>query len=138
MRRWLCSARARRCDAFTLIELMIVMIIIVLLASIGLAIYGNSVRNARDTVLKSDLVEMRKAIDAYYADKQKYPATLDALVAERYLKAVPVDPITNAADWQTTMSDRDPANPSAEPGISDVKSNASGTSSIDATPYSEL
>ena len=134
--RWT-IANPRQHAGFTLIELMVVMVIIVLLASVGIAIYGNSVKNARETVLKTDLVEMRKAIDAYYADKQKYPPTLESLVSEKYLRAVPVDPITNAADWQTTMSDRDPANPSAEPGISEVKSNASG-SSIDGKPYSEL
>jgi general secretion pathway protein G len=134
--RWT-IANARQRAGFTLIELMVVMVIIVLLASVGIAIYGNSVKNARETVLKTDLVEMRKAIDAYYADKQKYPPTLETLVSEKYLRAVPVDPITNAADWQTTMSDRDPANPSAEPGISEVKSNASG-SSIDGKPYSEM
>jgi|SoiMethySBSTD1v2_1073268.scaffolds.fasta_scaffold749572_3 general secretion pathway protein G len=122
---------------FTLIELMTVMVIIVVLASVGLAVYGNSVRTARDAALKTDLTEMRKAIDAYYADKQKYPPALEDLVTEKYLRKIPVDPITNAADWQTTMSDRDPANPSAEPGIQDVKSNAGG-SSIDGTPYSEL
>ena len=130
-------ARARRREGFTLIELMIVMVIIVLLASVGVAIYGNSVKNSRETVLRADLAELRKALDAYYADKQKYPASLEDLVTEKYLRKVPVDPITNAADWQTTMSERDPANPSAEPGISDVKSNASGTA-LDGTPYSEL
>lgn len=130
-------ARARRRDGFTLIELMIVMVIIVLLASVGVAIYGNSVKNSRETVLRADLAELRKALDAYYADKQKYPASLEDLVTEKYLRKVPVDPITNAADWQTTTSERDPANPSAEPGISDVKSNASGTA-LDGTPYSEL
>lgn len=134
--RWT-IANVRQRAGFTLIELMVVMVIIVLLASVGIAIYGNSVKNARETVLKTDLVEMRKAIDAYYADKQKYPPTLETLVSEKYLRAVPVDPITNAADWQTTMSERDPANPSAEPGISEVKSNASG-SSIDGKPYSEM
>jgi general secretion pathway protein G len=117
--------------------LMIVMVIIVLLASVGVVIYGNSVKNAREVALKSDLTDMRKALDAYYADKQKYPANLEDLVTEKYLRKVPVDPITNAADWQTTMSERDPANPSAEPGISDVKSNASGMA-LDGTPYSEL
>jgi general secretion pathway protein G len=131
------ATNVRRSSGFTLIELMIVMVITVLLAGIGLAIYGNSVRTSRETVLKADLVEMRKAIDAYYADKQKYPATLEALVEDKYLRAIPVDPITNAADWQTTMSDRDPANPSAEPGINEVKSKAEGTS-INGTPYSEL
>ena len=132
-----CRTRARQSSGFTLIELMIVMVITVLLAGIGLAIYGNSVRNSRETVLKADLVEMRKAIDAYYADKQKYPPTLETLVEEKYLRAIPIDPITNTADWETTMSDRDPANPSAEPGIIEVKSKAEGTS-INGTPYSEL
>jgi general secretion pathway protein G len=131
------GTRARARDGFTLIELMIVMVIIVLLASVGVAIYGNSVKNSREVVLRADLTEMRKALDAYYADKQKYPASLEDLVTEKYLRKVPVDPITNTADWQTTMSERDPANPSADPGISDVKSNASGTA-IDGTPYSEL
>jgi general secretion pathway protein G len=131
------GTRARVRDGFTLIELMIVMVIIVLLASVGVAIYGNSVKNSREVVLRADLTEMRKALDAYYADKQKYPASLEDLVTEKYLRKVPVDPITNTADWQTTMSERDPANPSADPGISDVKSNASGTA-IDGTPYSEL
>jgi len=137
MRTGFFGDRARRRDGFTLIELMTVMVIIVILASVGIAVYANSVRNARETVLRKDLYDMREAIDAYYADKQKYPAALDALVSEKYLKAIPKDPITNAADWQTTMSDRDPANPSAEPGISEVKSNASGTAQ-DGTPYSEL
>ena len=130
-------ARARQHAGFTLIELMVVMIIIVILAGVGVSLYGNSVKNAREATLKTDLKEMRLALDSYYADKQKYPAALDDLVSEKYLKAIPVDPITNAKDWQTTMSERDPANPSAEPGIAEVKSNASGTS-IDGTPYSEL
>jgi general secretion pathway protein G len=127
----------KRTEGFTLIELMTVMVIIIVLASVGLALYANSVRNSREAVLKQDLTEMRKAIDAYYADKQKYPATLEDLVTDKYLRRIPEDPITKAVDWQTTMSDRDPANPSAEPGIADVKSNASGTS-IDGTPYSDL
>jgi general secretion pathway protein G len=131
------GARTQRSHGFTLIELMIVMVIIVLLASVGVAIYGNSVKNSRDVALRHDLTEMRKAIDAYYADKQKYPASLEDLVTEKYLRKIPPDPITNAADWQTTTSERDPANPSAEPGISDVKSNASGTA-LDGTPYAEL
>ena len=137
MRTGVFVGRARAHEGFTLIELMTVMVIIVLLAGVGVAIYANSVKTAREAALKTDLSDMRRAIDAYYADKQKYPASLDDLVTERYLKNIPKDPITNAADWQTTMSERDPANPSAEPGISEVKSNASG-SAIDGTPYSEL
>jgi general secretion pathway protein G len=137
MRNPLDGARIRRSNGFTLIELMTVMIIIVVLASVGLAVYGQSVKRSRETVLQMDLTEMRKAIDAYYADKQKYPASLDDLVTDKYLRRIQPDPITNAIDWQTTMSDRDPANPSAEPGIEDVKSNASGTS-LDGRPYSEF
>jgi len=137
MRTGVFVVRARARDGFTLIELMVVMVIIVLLAAVGVAIYGKSIESAKEAALKTDLSDMRRAIDAYYADKQKYPATLDALVTEKYLKNIPKDPITNTADWQTTMSERDPANPSAEPGISEVKSNASGTAT-DGTPYSEL
>ncbi len=127
----------RRSAGFTLIELMIVMVIIVILAGVGLAIYGNSVTRAKEATLKENLFRMRDAIDQFYADKNKYPASLPALVEEKYLRAVPVDPFTNSADtWQTTMSDADPSNPSAEPGIYDVKSGAE-QSSLDGTPYSE-
>jgi general secretion pathway protein G len=128
---------ARKNAGFTLIELLTVMVIVIVLASVGLAVYANSVKYAREAALKQNLTEMRKAIDAYYADKQKYPPSLEDLVTEKYLRKIPPDPITNTADWQTTTSDRDPANPSAEPGINDVKSNASGTS-IDGTPFSDL
>jgi general secretion pathway protein G len=127
----------RRCKGFTLIELLIVMTITILLAGVVLATYGNSVTRAKEATLKEDLQQMRKALDEYYADKQKYPATLDALVTEKYLRNIPPDPFTNSADtWQTTTAERDPANPSAEPGISDVKSGAEGTS-LDGKPYAE-
>jgi general secretion pathway protein G len=127
----------RRSSGFTLIELMIVMVLIVILAGVGLAVYGNSVTRAKEATLKEDLFRMRDSIDQYYADKNKYPPSLPSLVEEKYLRAVPVDPFTNSADtWQTTMSDADPSNPSAEPGIYDVKSGAEQMS-LDGTPYSE-
>jgi len=127
----------RRCKGFTLIELLIVMAIAVVLAGVGLALYGNSVTRSKEAALKEDLFQMRKAIDEYYADKQKYPATLDTLVSEKYLRKIQPDPFTNSVDtWQTTTSERDAANPSAESGISDVKSGAEGTS-LDGTPLSE-
>src|SRR5687767_8151640 len=132
------SAAVRRCvRGFTLIELMIVMALIVILAGIGLAVHANSQTRAREAVLKEDLFRMRDAIDQYYADKNAYPPSLDALVSERYLRAIPVDPFTNSAEsWQTTLSEGDPSNPSAQPGIFDVKSGSDRTA-IDGTLYAE-
>ena len=123
-------------SGFTLIELMIVMALIVVLASIGLAMHANSQTRAREAVLKEDLFRLRDALDQYYADKNMYPASLDALVSEKYLRAIPVDPFTQSADtWQTTMSESDPTNPSAQPGVYDVKS-GSDREALDGTLYS--
>jgi general secretion pathway protein G len=135
---WCGGATVRRCGAkgFTLIELMIVMALIVVLASIGLAMHANSQTRAREAVLKEDLFRLRDALDQYYADKNMYPASLDALVSDKYLRAIPVDPFTQSADtWQTTMSESDPANPSAQPGIYDVKSGSDRTG-LDGSQYS--
>ena len=129
--------RRTRADGFTLIELMIVMAIIVILAGMATAMYVNSIQRSKEAVLKSDLFRMRDAIDQYYADKNKYPASLEALVSEKYMRAVPVDPFTNTADsWQTTLAEPDPNNPSAEAGIFDVKSGAEQTA-IDGTRYAD-
>jgi general secretion pathway protein G len=127
----------KRASGFTLIELMVVMAIVVVLASVGMALYGTSVTRAKEAALSEDLFQMRKAIDEYYADKQKYPPSLDALVTEKYLREIKPDPFTQSVEtWQTTMSEPDAANPSAETGIWNVKSGASGTGT-DGRPYSE-
>ena len=129
--------RRKGTDGFTLIELMIVMALIVILAGIATAMYVNSIQRSKEAVLKSDLFRMRDAIDQYYADKNKYPASLEALVSEKYLRSMPVDPITNSTEtWQTTMSDPEPGNALAESGVFDVKSGAEGTA-IDGSSYSE-
>ena len=126
-----------RSKGFTLIELLVVMAIVVVLAGVGLTLYGTSVTRAREAALTEDLFQMRKAIDEYYADKQKYPASLDTLVSEKYLREIKPDPFTRSVEtWQTTMSEPDAANPSAETGIYNVKSGAPGTGS-DGRPYSE-
>jgi general secretion pathway protein G len=126
----------KRNQGFTLIELLVVMAIAVILAGIGMTLYGTSVTRAKEAALSEDLFQMRKAIDEYYADKQKYPSSLDALVSEKYLREIKPDPFTQTVDWQTTMSEPDAANPSAETGIWNVKSGAPGTGS-DGRPYSE-
>ena len=131
------QARAwRTARGFTLIELMIVIVIMLVLAGISLAIYGNSVTRANEAVLRTNLKTMREVIDAYYADKAEYPQTLQDLVSDEYLDEIPAD-ITGLTDtWRTTMSDPDPGNPSASPGVSDVHS-GSDQAGLDGVPYAE-
>jgi general secretion pathway protein G len=129
--------RASRMSGFTLMEMMIVMALIVILAGIGMTVYGTSVQRSKEAVLKEDLFRMRDAIDQYYADKNKYPGSLEDLVSEKYLRAVPVDPFTSSADsWQTTTSEPNPGNPSLESGISNVKSGSEQTG-LDGTRYAD-
>src|SRR5512132_2801859 len=120
---------------WTLIELLIVIALITILAGLAMTQYRNSITQSKEAVLKTDLFRMRDAIDQYYADKAKYPASLEALVSEGYLRKVPDDPFTGAADtWQTVPAEPDPSNPTQEPGIYDVKSGAPGTA-LDGTAY---
>jgi general secretion pathway protein G len=123
---------------FTLIELLIVITLITMLAARGVVQYRNSVQSTREAILSTDLFRMRDAIDQYYADKSKYPASLDALVTDGYMRKIPEDPITKSADtWQTVPAEPDPGNPSAEPGIYDVKSGATGTA-LDGRSYADF
>ena len=126
----------RRRDGWTLIELTIVISLISILAAIALVGYRNALTRAREAVLQEDLFRMREAIDQHYADKGEYPASLGALVAAGYLRAVPEDPLTSSPDsWQTEAAEFDAANPFAQ-GIYDVRSGSEGTA-LDGTPYSE-
>jgi len=122
---------------FTMIELMVVISIIVILASIGMAQYRNSVIHAREAVLKEDLFRMRDAIDQYYADKTKYPASLQDLVSDGYLREIPIDPFTNSKEtWQAVNAETNVNDTTAQPGIYDVKSGSEETS-LDGTRYAE-
>ena len=122
---------------FTLLELMVVMSLIVILASLALVQYRQSITLSREAVLKEDLFRMNEAIDQYYADKNKYPATLQDLVADKYLRIVPVDPFTASTEtWQTTQSEADPRNPTAPSGVYDVKS-GSDRQSMEGTAYAD-
>jgi general secretion pathway protein G len=122
---------------FTLIELMVVLSLIVVLTTIGMVQYRNSQVFAKEAVLREDLFRMRDAIDQYYADKNQYPSTIDALVSEGYLRKLPEDPFTrNSTSWQTVPAEPDPNNPTAEPGVYDVKSGSDGTA-LDGSKYSD-
>jgi general secretion pathway protein G len=127
----------RREGGFTLVELLVVIAMITILAAMAVVQYRNSVQRTQEATLKTNLFRMRDAIDQYYADKGKYPSSLDTLVSDQYLRRIPIDPFTNTTDsWQTVPAEPDPANPSAEPGIYDVKSGAQGTA-LDGTNFSD-
>ena len=131
------TSRTAAQAGFTLVELLIVLALISILAAMAIVNHRNGVRHTQESVLKVDLFRMRDAIDQYYADKNKYPSSLESLVSDGYLRKVPEDPITKSVDtWQTVPAEPDPSNPSAEPGIYDVKSGAQGAG-LDGKNYAD-
>jgi general secretion pathway protein G len=120
---------------FTLLELMIVISIIVILAVIAMPQYQKTIVHARETVLRDNLYQLRKAIDLYGADKGKLPQSLDELVSAGYIRDVPVDPVTGEKDW-TLETGEDPGSLTSESGITSVHS-ASPDTSTEGTPYNE-
>lgn len=121
---------------FTLLELMTVVMIVGVLAAVALPNYKAAILSAREATLTQDLFQFRDVIDQFYADKGRYPASLDELREQGYLRRIPADPITGAADWEVVYAEPDPDDPSAQPGIYDVKS-ASTATSLKGTPYNE-
>lgn len=122
---------------FTLIEILIVLSIIGILLGLAVPQYQMSVKRAREAVLKENLFIMRKMIDQYYQDKQKFPPTLQSLVEEHYLKALPVDPITGSSETWVEIRQMPPADeyvPYENLGVVDVKS-GSEARSLDGSPY---
>ncbi len=107
---------------FTLIEMLIVMAIIALLLTIALPRYFGSLDKSKDIALQENLKVLRVTLDRFYADKGRYPDTLDELVTQKYLRAVPLDPITESALTWVTI----PAKDADIQGIADVKSGAPG------------
>ena len=120
-----------------MIELLVVLALIVILSTMGMTQYRNSVVHAKEAVLKQDLFMLRDAIDQYYADKGQWPSTLDALVSDGYLRKMPEDPFTKSATtWQSVPAEPDPNNPAAEVGVYDVKSGSEATA-LDGTKYAD-
>ncbi|HZR29101.1 MAG TPA: type II secretion system protein [Terriglobales bacterium] len=122
-------------DGFTLIEMMIVVSMIIILLSVAVPVYKQSILRARETVLHDDLFTLRKTIDEYTYDKKKAPASLDDLVTDGYLKQIPKDPMTNQADWNPTMETDVDNIDSISVGIADIHS-SSDQISTDGTAYS--
>ena len=125
---------ARR--GYTLIELIIVMAIISILVSIAVPLYQKSLVRTKESMLHSHLQTLRIVIDEYTFDKKKAPQTLDDLVAEGYLRAIPIDPIMGNDNWRTINEDSLTAVDQTEPGIYEVRS-LSDQISLENTPYSE-
>ena len=122
---------------WTLVELLIVITLIMILASLALTQYRNSITSTKEAAMKSNLFLMHEAIDQYYADKGKYPESLQTLVSESYLRAIPVDPFTRSADsWQTELAEPEPGSTSAATGIYKVRSGYDGTA-LDGSRYSD-
>lgn len=120
---------------FTLLELMIVITIIAILGAIAVPIYRAVVTNANEVVLKNNLVELRKVIDQYTADKKKAPQTLQDLVDAGYFRELPLDPITKSnTTWQTVIDTAVSSPDQTESGIVDVHSGSSAVST-EGTPY---
>ncbi|HUP62157.1 MAG TPA: type II secretion system protein [Thermoanaerobaculia bacterium] len=137
----------KRQHGFSLVELLVVVTIIGILASVAIVNVKFAQRKAREAALKDNLFQMRKAIDNFYADKQRYPTDLNELVPN-YVRRIPPDPISQQVDWEQVMEDpmdleeggfsseTDPDSVST-PGVIDVKSKSPGTT-LDNVPYVDL
>ena len=120
---------------FTILELMIVITIIAILASMAIPMYQSVILRSKETVLRNNLTEMRRTIDQFTADKKKAPQTLQDLVDGGYYREIPVDPITNSRETWEVVTDSSIASPDQTgSGITDVHSGATTVSS-EGTPY---
>ena len=122
-----------RVFGFTLIELLVVMTIVALLVAIAVPRYFGGLERSKETALRQTLAVTRDALDKFYGDNDKFPDTLDALVSKRYLRSLPIDPITESNSTWVTVAPDDPA----KGGIKDIRSGAEGVGR-DGKPFREL
>ena len=130
------SAYSRTARGFTLLELMIVISILVVLALIAMAQYNKTVLAAREATLREDLFTMRKMIDQYAADKGKLPQSLSDLQTAGYIHDIPIDPMTDATDWQVEYGE-DPGSTGGEQGVVNVRSSSGDIASDGSSRYNE-
>jgi general secretion pathway protein G len=135
LRKFAHSRKRNNASGFTLLEMMIVISIIIILMAVAIPNYNRTVIQSRESVLRSNLSTLRSVISQYTLDKQKAPQSLDDLVQERYLRQIPVDPMTKETNWEVVQEDTLMSVDQQEPGIYDVHSASSGTAS-DGTAYS--
>ena len=127
--------RQKSSKGFTLIELMVVVALIGILAAVAVGQYKRSIIRAKEAVLKENLFTMRSQINNYFADKGHYPYDLQALVDDKYIRSMPVDPITESTStWVPIYAELSDEDISTEPGVEDVNSGADGFG-LNGTPY---
>ena len=114
-----------RSRGFTLVELLVVMVVIGMLLTLAVPRYFKSLEHSREAVLRQDITTLRESIDRFYGDTGKYPETLQSLVDKHYLRAIPVDPMSRAADTWVVLHAEDPE----DTGIKDIHSGAQGNDS---------
>src|SRR5262249_8743145 len=120
---------------FTILELMIVLTIIAILTTIAIPMYTSVMLRSKEAVLKSNLRDLREAIDAYTSDKKKAPQGLADLVDAGYFRKIPLDPIVNSTtQWEVVIGATISSSDQTESGVTDVKSSSPGTST-EGTPY---
>lgn len=125
--------RRKGTSAFTLIELIVVMAIVALLVSIAVPRYFQSIERSKEAVLRQNLATMRDALDQFAGDQGRWPESIDELVAKRYLRAVPLDPITDSREtWNVVPPPAD----SGRSGVYDVRSGAAGAAP-DGSAYAD-
>ena len=128
--------KQKKTRGFTLIELMIVISVILILVSVALPAYNQSIWRARESVLKQNLFALRSVISQYTLDKKKAPQSLEDLVTAGYFKQIPTDPMTRQKDWNTESAELLLSPEQASSGISDVHSSSDSVSPFETTPYS--
>lgn len=135
------SAPANGVRGFTLIELIVVVAIIGILATVAIPAMRTAPQRARESALREDLYALRSCLDQFHADRSRFPTSLDELVALGYLRTVPVDPITNSKDsWVLTFEEateqQDERQQQAGQGVIDVHS-GSDKVALDGTKYAD-